>query len=58
MFENLGEKKNVALANMGKNIPLRRVGEADEVASAIVMMMENKYMTGTTIDVDGGVLLP
>ena len=58
MFENLGEKKNAALANMGKNIPLGRVGEADEVASAIVMMMENKYMTGTTIDVDGGVLLP
>lgn len=58
MFENLGEKKNAALANMGKNIPLGRVGEADEVASAIVMIMENNYMTGTTVDVDGGVLLP
>ena len=43
---------------MGKNIPLGRVGEADEVAKAIVMIMENGYITGTTIDVDGGVLLP
>jgi NAD(P)-dependent dehydrogenase (short-subunit alcohol dehydrogenase family) len=43
---------------MGKNIPLGRVGEADEVAKAIVMIMENGYITGATIDVDGGVLLP
>jgi NAD(P)-dependent dehydrogenase (short-subunit alcohol dehydrogenase family) len=58
MFDNLGDNKNAALANMGKNIPLGRVGEADEVAKAIVMIMENNYLTGTTIDVDGGVLLP
>jgi NAD(P)-dependent dehydrogenase (short-subunit alcohol dehydrogenase family) len=58
MFDSLGDKKNAALANMGKNIPLGRVGEADEVAKAIVMIMENSYITGTTIDVDGGVLLP
>jgi NAD(P)-dependent dehydrogenase (short-subunit alcohol dehydrogenase family) len=58
MFDSLGDNKNAALANMGKNIPLGRVGEADEVAKAIVMIMENSYITGTTIDVDGGVLLP
>ena len=58
MFDNLGDRKNAALENMGKNIPLGRVGEADEVAKAIVMIMENSYITGTTIDVDGGGLLP
>ena len=43
---------------MGKNITLGRVGKADEGAKAIVMIMENSYITGTTIDVGGGVLLP
>ena len=46
------------LAAMGKNIPLGRVGTADEVAQAILLCMTNPYMTGTTIDVDGGTLLP
>ena len=47
-----------ALENMGKNIPLGRVGASEEIASAILLLMTNSYMTGATIDVDGGVLLP
>ncbi len=58
MFDRFGDKKEAALANMGKNIPLGRVGQADEVAAAILLLMTNPYMTGTTIDVDGGALLP
>ncbi len=34
-----------------------RAGEPDEVAKAIVFMVENDFVTGTTIDVDGGWLL-
>ena len=58
MFDSLGDSKNAALENMSKNIPLGRVGKAEEVAKAIIMIMQNTYMTGTTIDVDGGILLP
>ena len=58
MFDNLGDNKPAALENMGKNIPLGRVGESDEVAAAVLLTMTNPYITGTTIDVDGGVLLP
>lgn len=58
MFDRFGDKKEEALANMGKNIPLGRVGHATEVAEAVLFLMTNPYMTGTTIDVDGGVLLP
>ena len=58
IFDGLAAKKNAALENMGKDIPQGRVGEANEVAKAIVMIMENSYITGSTIDVDGGVLLP
>ena len=34
-----------------------RAGKSDEVAKAIVFMVENDFVTGTTIDVDGGWLL-
>jgi NAD(P)-dependent dehydrogenase (short-subunit alcohol dehydrogenase family) len=34
-----------------------RAGTADEVASAILFMIQNEFVTGTTIDVDGGWLL-
>ena len=58
MFDHFGEKKSAIMDNMGKNILLGRVGQADEVASAILLTMTNNYMTGVTIDVDGGQLLP
>ncbi|MBT4161022.1 MAG: SDR family oxidoreductase [Gammaproteobacteria bacterium] len=57
MFEHLKEKPEV-LEGMGRSIPLGRVGQPEEVASAIILTMTNSYLTGTTIDVDGGVLLP
>ncbi|MEX2327745.1 MAG: SDR family oxidoreductase, partial [Pseudomonadales bacterium] len=58
MFDRLGDNKAAALAQMGKNVPLGRVGQANEVAGAIVHAMTNTYMTGATLDVDGGSLLP
>ncbi len=58
MFDRFGDKKPAALEQMGKNILLNRVGQADEVASAIILTLTNSYMTGVTIDVDGGQLLP
>lgn len=58
MFDNLGDSKPAALENMGKSVPLGRVGAPEEVAAALLLCMTNTYMTGTTVDVDGGVLLP
>lgn len=58
MQDHFGEKKGEVLAQMGKGVPLQRVGQPEEVASAILLSLHNTYMTGTTIDVDGGVLLP
>ena len=57
-FDRLGEGKSTALKNMGKNIPIGRVGRPEEVGLAILHAMENPYMTGATIDIDGGILLP
>lgn len=58
MFDSLGDKKADALANIGKGVLLGRVGEAEEIAAAIFLCMTNAFMTGVTIDVDGGALLP
>lgn len=41
-----------AKATAGNLIP--RAGTADEVAQGIVFAVENEFITGTTIDIDGG----
>jgi NAD(P)-dependent dehydrogenase (short-subunit alcohol dehydrogenase family) len=38
-------------------LPARRVGEADDVADAILFVAGNPYSTGTTLFVDGGGLI-
>lgn len=47
--------ENYAKITAGHAIP--RVGTADEVAQAILFLIQNEYVTGTTVDVDGGWLL-
>lgn len=44
-------------AQMGKDIPLKRVGEAQEVANVIVFLASDaaSYVTGTSINLDGGI---
>lgn len=54
-FEGKEREEFYANATGGNIIP--RAGTADEVAKAIVFTVENDFVTGTTIDVDGGWLL-
>jgi NAD(P)-dependent dehydrogenase (short-subunit alcohol dehydrogenase family) len=35
-------------------LPLRRSAETDEIASALIFLLQNQYITGQTIVVDGG----
>lgn len=58
MFAQSGEAREQMLAQATKNILIPRAGTADEVASAILFCLQNEYMTGGTIDVEGGALLP
>lgn len=37
-----------------KGIPMRRLGRPEEVAHTVVYVFENDYVTGRTIEVDGG----
>ena len=40
--------------NLVGRIPLGRFGKAEEVASAVMMLVDNPYMTGQTVAMSGG----
>lgn len=52
-----GKERETLYANMTKNNVIPRAGKPEEVAQALVFMVQNEFVTGTTIDVDGGWLL-
>lgn len=57
MFGPESEKRDgIVKSATAKNL-IPRGGTADEVAQAIVFAVQNDFVTGTTIDVDGGWLL-
>lgn len=49
--------KEKAFENYASKIPLQRIGRPSEVANAILFVIENKYVTGTVIPIDGGLSL-
>lgn len=58
MFPGSGEQRQKFLAQATADNLIPRAGTADEVAAGILFAIENDFVTGTTIDVDGGALLP
>jgi 3-oxoacyl-[acyl-carrier protein] reductase len=43
-----------ALPDAAANTPLGRAGTSEEVAQAVLMVIGNPYMTGQTVQVNGG----
>ncbi|NJN52223.1 MAG: SDR family oxidoreductase [Gammaproteobacteria bacterium] len=58
MFPLQGEARANFITRATANNPIKRAGTATEVADAILFLIRNEYATGTTVDVDGGALLP
>ncbi|AVE03967.1 dehydrogenase [Pseudomonas palleroniana] len=57
-YAGLAEEQRLAMfAKAGEGLPVGRVGQAEEVAAGYVLAMENGFMTGAVIDIDGGGLL-
>ncbi len=57
MFGPDVEQREKMLAGATAKHLIPRAGTAEEVADGIVFMVQNDFVTGTTIDVDGGWLL-
>lgn len=53
-----GEQREAAIEAMVKDTPMRRFGEAEEVAAVAVLLAsdEASYITGTEMTIDGGIL--
>lgn len=45
------------LRHIQSNTPLRRLGEAQEVAKAVATVIENDFMTGVVLNVNGGLTI-
>jgi NAD(P)-dependent dehydrogenase (short-subunit alcohol dehydrogenase family) len=54
-YAGLAEEQRLAMfVKAGGALPVGRVGQAEEVAAGYVLAMENGFMTGSVIDIDGG----
>lgn len=53
-----GKTPDSILAEMANEVPLKRIGKPEEIASAIVFLASEPagYITGSTLAVDGGVI--
>ena len=49
-----GKEREEFYKNVTKDNLIPRAGKAEEVAQAILFAIQNEFITGTTIDVDGG----
>jgi len=58
MFPGEGDARAEFLSQATARNLIKRAGTAEEVAQGILFLIENDFVTGTTIDVDGGALLP
>lgn len=58
MFAAVGEQRDAFLKQATARNAIPRAGTADEVADAVLFLLRNDFTTGTTVDVDGGALLP
>jgi NAD(P)-dependent dehydrogenase (short-subunit alcohol dehydrogenase family) len=48
------EQLEAFYTSRAKKLPLKRVGQAQDIAEAILYLMNNPYTTGHTLFVDGG----
>jgi NAD(P)-dependent dehydrogenase (short-subunit alcohol dehydrogenase family) len=58
LFDDLlGDQREAVLADAAASLPMKRIGQPDEIAHAVMFLMQNGYVTGINLAVDGGCLL-
>jgi NAD(P)-dependent dehydrogenase (short-subunit alcohol dehydrogenase family) len=58
MFAQEGGARDEFLTESTKGQAIPRAGKPEEVADGVMFVIKNSFVTGTTVDVDGGALLP
>jgi NAD(P)-dependent dehydrogenase (short-subunit alcohol dehydrogenase family) len=54
LHHTYGAEREAIMANRAAVLPGKRVGTAEEVAQAMLMLMTNAYITGEVLHIDGG----
>lgn len=57
MFAMEGQARQDYMSETTKNNLIARAGKPDEVASAVMFLLNNEFVTGTIVDVDGGAIV-
>lgn len=57
MFDHFGDEKEEKMKGMTASHLIKRAGTSEEVAEGLIFVMNNSFVTGTTVDVDGGRIL-
>ncbi|CAI0896376.1 SDR family oxidoreductase [Serratia entomophila] len=50
-------QRQALFERVGESLPVGRVGQAADIAAGYLLAMENSFVTGSVIDIDGGGLL-
>jgi NAD(P)-dependent dehydrogenase (short-subunit alcohol dehydrogenase family) len=57
-YDYMGEaERKTYFERMGASLPVGRVAQPEEIADAVRFVVSNQFVTGTVLDVDGGVRL-
>jgi NAD(P)-dependent dehydrogenase (short-subunit alcohol dehydrogenase family) len=56
MFTQQGKAREDFLSNGTEQNLIARAGQPEEVASAAIFLLQNQFVTGTIVDVDGGAI--
>lgn len=51
------QQREAFLQSIADKLPVKRIGQPEDIAATVLYLLENGYTTGTVIDVDGGGLL-
>ena len=51
------QRREQYIRETAAQIPLKRLGTPQEVAQAVLFVLTNEYITGTILEIDGGVQL-
>lgn len=51
------ETRNHFYATVGNKLPVKRIGKAEDVAQSVLYLLQNSFVTGTVLHVEGGHIL-